>query len=242
MINITGLFITVLVIIFGLGIYFIVTKLKSKKIKKPSKLKFKIRPKVRFERLLAIFSAVSTIIFFFLTFYHGPPKGIYFYIWFMLSLLFMVYFFFLSPVIKDKAKKIEVGVLLASAIFFFGAFYISWGATSVSILNEFSSLYYDYSCILFNSENETLDISVFNTDLTKGVPINLKFNGKGVCMREEGLCKNKGWISSRPVMIFPGGNYTFSIRLNKISDDYCKYTIFSYTPFNWRIAGISCRC
>jgi len=155
----------------------------------------------------------------------------------LLSFVLGIYILIVCPHFKTTSKKFEVGVLLISAIFFFAAFYTSLIALNLSIGNEFSPIYYSYNCPNLITNNFTnFDYVILNSDLTKGIVVNLKFIGEGVCIGANCLER----ISWLPTIILPGKNQTFNMDLKITNNKKSSFKLETYNNFRWKMATSKC--
>jgi len=135
------------------------------------------------------------------------------------------------------SSRIELFIGLLSATLFFGAFFMAYISNDMNIKNEFSSVYNNFKCPNFidNKNYTSVNFTLLNSDLTKGIGVFPKFIGKGICIQTEDKCENEGtW---KGIMILAGENSTFTMNLKKIGKR-ADYTIELYNNQGFKISYI----
>jgi hypothetical protein len=195
----------------------------------------------KIEKILGILLILIGLITLIWAEYSGGDIFLYFYVGSFISIvlgLYLLLLTFLSLKTICLSRRIELGIAIISACLFFGAFYMSYVSNVYTIRNGFSSIYDDYTCpIISNNTSVLSNFTVFNGDLTKGIGVQLKFVGHGICNKIGNLCQEEStWLS---YLIPAGGNFTFTMNLEKINNK-ASYELQLYNNFEWKIYVIPC--
>ena len=156
------------------------------------------------------------------------------YVMFLLFIVLGIYCILISPQIASASRKIELGILLASAIFFFGSFYVSYITNVLLIKNEYSTIYFNSPCPNnLSSENNYFNLTIFNSNLDKGLPVKIKFIGKNICVNLGTTCQEK-WLTN-PIIILPASNQTLIYNFNRTSNKPSQFYIETQNNLGWKL-------
>jgi hypothetical protein len=138
------------------------------------------------------------------------------------------------------SSRIEGFIGLLSATLLFGAFFLAFLSNDINMNDEFSSIYSNnFQCPSINNESYTqVNLTLSNSDLTRGIGVYPKFIGKGICINVGDKCEARGeW---KGIMILAGNDSTLRMELKKIRKN-ANYQIELYNIQGFKISNlISC--
>ncbi len=160
----------------------------------------------------------------------------YYSVLYLLMIILGIYLIVCKDISKNPSKKIEIGIQLFTAIFLFSAFYMSYQSFVLNEMNRYSVIYADSACPILNSEDGSYYFKVWNADLTKGIPVMLKFKElNNVCLNKGNRCIKEGWITDIPIIIKANESYIFQFKLTKETDDSAEFYMIASNNMGWEL-------
>jgi hypothetical protein len=145
------------------------------------------------------------------------------------------YLAFLSSKVEGKNKKIEMFILFLSASIIFASFFSSSVGSMLDIENSLNVLGYDYSCPQNITNLTDFNYIIFNSDMSRGIGISLKFVGKNICISSPNGCEEE--YKSIPHLIYSNSNLTFYAQLKKVDENKpAQFYVMSYNNAGYFIS------